>query len=132
MLCITPVLDIPIVTQDGGPPLLAGPQEVVRQAQSYSLATRRPFAIPLADKWRGDLASCCHLPKSPLTPCIPKISVISKDGPPPTSHLRVLAIIFCTRHRRNFLPLIESLLSSSRICFFVFSNLIRKKKKTHF
>lgn len=81
LLCITPVLDIPIVTQDGGPPLLAGPQEVVRQSQSYSPATHRPFAIPLADKWRGDLATCCHLPKSPLTPCVPQTSVISKDRP---------------------------------------------------
>lgn len=81
LLCITPVLDIPIVTQDGGPPSLAGPQEVVRQSQSYSPATHRPFAIPLADKWRGDLATCCHLPNSPLTPCIPKASVISKDRP---------------------------------------------------
>lgn len=81
LLCTTPVLDIPIVKQDWGPPLLAGPHKVVRQSQSYSPTTQRPFAIPLADKWRGDLATCCHLPKSPLTPCIPQTLVISKDRP---------------------------------------------------
>ncbi|KAK5871667.1 hypothetical protein PBY51_004532 [Eleginops maclovinus] len=82
-LCTTPVLDIPIVTQDGGPPLLAGPQEVVRQSQSYGPTTQRPFAIPLADKCRGDLATCCHLPESPLTLCVPQTSVIPKDSPLP-------------------------------------------------
>lgn len=81
LLCTMPVLHIPTVTQDGGFLLLAGPQEVVRQSQSYSHCMQRPFAIPLADKWRGDLATCCHLPKSPLTPCIPRASVISKDRP---------------------------------------------------
>lgn len=81
LLCTTPVLDISTVTQDGGPQSLAGPQEVVRQSQSYSSSTHWPFAIPVADKWRVDLASCCHLPKSHLTPCMLQTSVISKDRP---------------------------------------------------
>lgn len=81
LLCTTPVLDIPTVTQDGGPLLLAGQQEVVRQSQSYSPAMQWPFAIPLADKWRVDLATCRHLPKFPLTPCVGQTSVISKDRP---------------------------------------------------
>lgn len=86
LLCTKQVLDIPTVTQDGGPPLLAGPKEVVRQSQSYSRATQLPFTVPLADKWRGDLATCCHLLKAPLTPCIPQTSVISKDRPHPHPH----------------------------------------------
>lgn len=78
-LCITPVLDIPTVTQDGGLLLLAGPWEVVRSPQSYIYSMQRPFTIQLADKWRGDLDTCRHLLRLLLTPCIPQTSVISKD-----------------------------------------------------
>lgn len=69
LLCITPVLQIPMVTQDEGPPLLAGSREVVRPSHSYSSATHQTFAIPLTDKWIGDLATCCHLPNSLWSPC---------------------------------------------------------------
>lgn len=72
LLCIRPALHIPMVTQDEGPPLLAGPQEVVRPSHSYSSATHQTFAIPLTDKWIGDLATCCHLPHSLWTPCNPE------------------------------------------------------------
>lgn len=66
LLCITSVLDVPSVTQDGGLLFLAGPWEVVRQSQSYSHSLQQTFAIPLASKWRDDLVTCCHVPKSPL------------------------------------------------------------------
>lgn len=46
LLRTTPVQDNPTVTQDGGPLLLAGPQEVVRQSQSYSSALQRSLTIP--------------------------------------------------------------------------------------
>lgn len=78
-LCIMPVLDIPTVTQDGRLLLLAGPWEVVRLPQTYIYSMERPFTIQLADKWRGDLDIYHNLPTPPLTSCIPKASVISKD-----------------------------------------------------
>lgn len=87
LLCIMPVLHIPMVTQDEGPPLLAGPQEVVRPSHRCSSATHQTFAIPLTDKWIGDLATCCHLPQSPWTPCNPEGAEIeimeSPPSPPP-------------------------------------------------
>lgn len=116
--------------------MLAGPQEVVRQSQSYSLATHRPFAIPLADKWRGDLATCCHLPKSPLTLCVPQTSVISKDRPhlhptPPLgqSFATVEGLIYSTSYNRPFfLPSLD-VTTIMVLCCFVESNTVWKEKQ---
>lgn len=89
LLCIMPALHIPMVTQDEGPPLLAGPQEVVRPSHRYSSATHQTFAIPLTDKWIGDLATCCHLPQSPWTPCNPEGAEIEMmESPSPPTHSR--------------------------------------------
>lgn len=91
LLCIMPVLHIPVVTQDEGPPLLAepaGPQEAVRPSHSYSSAPHQTFAIPLTDKWIGDLATCCHLPQSHWTPCNPEGAEIETIVTPPHTHSR--------------------------------------------
>lgn len=72
LLCITPGLPIPMATQDEGAPLLAGPREFARPSHSSGSAAHQTFAIPLTDKWIGDLATCCHLPRSLWTLCNPE------------------------------------------------------------
>lgn len=105
LLCIMPGLHIPMVTQDEGPPSLAGPQEVVRPSHSYSSAPHQTFAIPLTDKWIGDLATCCHLPQSLWTPCNPEgaeIEMIESHSPPTHSRGQPLATIWCYEQSASF------------------------------
>ena len=98
-LCITPVLDVPTVTQDGGLLLLTGPQEVVRQSQSYSHTTTS-LCLPTGRQMERRPCHMLSFTKAPLDTLHPPYICHFKEWTPPTL-LSPFGSIICYKRRSN-------------------------------